>query len=441
MKINADSQTNSSVWSYELVRAADQFVAQATSIAEINHGVIPEMEAKADPHGMDSLEEVYKHLSAEDLDEFSRIARKLAQGILEYVDHSEKGGSVKPFTLKVRGSAGAALNHMIAYSSRFLSADPQHQLLRNSLLVSSISGFEILFGCIARAILKVNRAAFKESDHGFTLQQLSEFDSLSDAQEFLIERQVSKLLHESIDGWDKWIKQASGGLCMSNLPVDWMVIREGFARRNLMVHADGVVNQLYLGALKKLDARRDWGAQTGERLNVGEEYLSRFLQELIALGRLLSVAVGCRMHKRDESFFLGSIQMDIYRSTMSQSWRTVIALSEYSMRCNPPRVKRIQAQVSSWVARKALFGLDEIKDEVESWDVTGLAVEYSHCKSVLLDNKEEAIAQIRRLLATKKLTVFEVAVNPLYGELREFLADGSPDRLPAEVENSGEDPG
>lgn len=411
----------------EVISASDQFVAQAASIAEINSTAIPEMEAKAEAHRFASFDAISKHLTAEDLEEFSRHAKELGNGILELVGRIEKGETGKSITLKMGGSAGAAISYLVMHTTRSLGADPHHQLLRNSLLVSAVSGFEILFGRIARSILQINGAAFNESDYGFTLQQLTEFESLDDAREYLIERQVSKLLYESIDGWDKWLKRASGGLSMSDLPVDWTVIREGFARRNLIVHADGVVNQLYLGALKNLDSRRDWGVHAGEKLGVSDEYLAGFLQELMALGRMLSAGIGLKMHKSDQSAFVASLQTDTYRSIMSGHWRTAIALSEYSMRHDLPRSKMIRTQVRAWIARKSLFGIDDIRNEVESWDVSGLAAEFSHFRSVLLDDKESATRQIRKLIEDDKLTIFEIAIDPVYAGIREAFVNPSTD--------------
>lgn len=249
---------------------------------------------------------------------------------------------------------------------------------------------------------------------------------MGDAREFLIERQVSKLLYESIDGWDKWLKRAGGGLSMTDLPVDWPVVREGFARRNLIVHADGIVNHLYLGSLKGVQGPLKGGHQVGDKLNVDEEYLSGFLQEISALGRMLAVSVGLKLRKNDRLSFFRSLNSDTYRSLTSGHWRTTITLSQYAMTCDLPRAFRVEAQTRGWVARRELFGVDSIKSEVESWDVSGLAEELAHRKSVLLGSAD-SIDRVRNVIKSEKLTPFDVAVDPLYAHIRsEFLGISSP---------------
>ncbi|MEV6245228.1 hypothetical protein AB0M38_03360 [Streptomyces sp. NPDC051742] len=412
-------------WSEGVMRTADQFVAQVASIAEINSTVIPEMEREEKGRFRTPTREIDEYLSPEEKIAFAEGAREFAEGLAKVAEMAERGETNAEVNLQLHGSAGAVIAHMVTHGTRFMNADPQHQLLRNALLVSSVSSFEILFGRVARAILDINRAAFTESDHGFTLQQLFEFNSLEDAREFLIERQVSKLLYESVDGWDKWLKRASGGLSMSELPIDWTVVREGFARRNLLVHSDGVVNQIYLGILKKLDGRRDWGAKAGEKIGVSGEYLTEFLEELMALGRMLCVGVGVRMRKQDERIFLLALLGDIRRNLMAGHWRSVRHTAEYALKYNLPRSDQISAQVSAWVARKSLLGVDEIRGEVEGWDTTGLVAKFAHQKSVLLNETDAAVAEINKLIAEGVLTTFEVAVEPIYSEVREFVLNPS----------------
>ncbi|MFE1379234.1 hypothetical protein ACFW6S_09860 [Streptomyces sp. NPDC058740] len=420
------------------MRFADQFVAQVASIAEINSTVIPEMERQGKGRFRVPQREIDKYLSPEEKAAFAKGAGEFADGLKKVAEMAQRGETSGEVNLQLHGSAGAVIAHMITHGTRFMNADPQHQLLRNALLVSSVSSFEILFGRVARAILDINRAAFTESDHGFTIQQLFEFDSLEDAREFLIERQVSKLLYESVDGWDRWLKRASGGLSMSELPIDWTVVREGFARRNLLVHSDGVVNQIYLGILKKLDSRRDWGAGVGDKIEVSSEYLTEFLEELMALGRMLCVGVGVRMRKRDERIFMLSLLGDVRRNLMAGHWKSAKHTAEYALRYSLTRSDQISAQVSAWVARKSLFGIEEIRGEVEAWDTTGLVAEIAHQKSVLLNETDAAVAEIRRLIAAGGLTTFEVAIEPIYSEVREFVLDSSLDSNPLE-ESEGDE--
>ncbi|ROP53388.1 hypothetical protein EDD94_2892 [Streptomyces sp. PanSC9] len=343
--------------------------------------------------------------------------REFAKGILSLTDPKEGEGETT-FTFSLDGSPGAALSQLTWLGMEQVQSNPHHELLRNSLLVSSISGFEVLFGRIARSIFKVNKAALNDSDHAFTLQQLADFESLADAREFLLEQRVSKLLYESLDGWEKWLKRAGGGTSMVALPVDWPRLREAFARRNLLVHADGVTNQLYLEVVNKLTPRSP--VQLGEKLKVSGQYLDEHLQEILALGRLLSVEVGMKLHKGEKKAYISTLTTDINRMSHKGLWRTCIALSKYALGCELTRSQEIDVRTRGWVAQKEEFGLDSIKGEVEAWDVSGLSPFYALRKDAILES-DSTSDTVRRLLADGTLTVFDVATDPLYKCFREQL--------------------
>ncbi|MFD8990653.1 hypothetical protein ACFVZ4_21645 [Streptomyces goshikiensis] len=408
-------------WTRRLIRAADQFSSQAASIAELNSTVIPELEANAEDSRRDMVRELKKNLDKGDLDEFKRGAAQFFEKIDSVL--KEKGGAGETgesnFSVRFKGSAGPAFGDLLIRFSRSSLADPHHQLLRNSLLVSTISGFEVFFGRVARSLIEINPSAFSDSDYRFTFQELSEFESMQDARDFLMERQVSKLLYESLDGWDKWLKRASGGVTMAELPVEWAVVREAFARRNLIVHADGVANHVYLGTLKKVDSQRDWGVEIGQKLSVDGEYLAKVLEQMLALGRLLSVALGMKIKKANAAEFENSLRLDVDRALHAGHWRTVKALSKYALlNCKLTRSAEISFQVSEWVARREIHGSASIRAEVECWDVSGLADSHSHKKHVLIGDRESVKENLRMLVDKGDITLYEVATNPLYLEFR-----------------------
>ncbi|MCX4575896.1 hypothetical protein OHB41_22425 [Streptomyces sp. NBC_01571] len=388
-----------------------------TSIHEINKTVLPELEAQAKNRTNRIIEEITQHLPEDEVPHLTEGMRDFAKGVLSLTDPKE-GEREATFTFSLDGSPGAALSQLTWLTMEQVQAAPHHDLLRNSLLVSSISGFEVLFGRVARSIFKVNKAALNDSDHAFTLQQLADFASLDDAREFLLEQRVSKLLYESLDGWEKWLKRAGGGASMVALPVDWPKLREAFARRNLLVHADGVANHLYLEIVSKLTPRTP--VQLGEKLRVNGQYLDEHLQEILALGRLLSVDVGMKLHKREKEAYLSTLTTDINRLSHKGLWRTCIALSKYALGCELTRSQEINVRTRGWIAQKEEIGLDSIKGEVEGWDVSGLAPIFALRKDAILE-LDSTIDKVRPLLEDGTITVFDVATDPLYKSFRKQL--------------------
>ncbi|MFI8510508.1 hypothetical protein ACIGHB_05180 [Streptomyces sp. NPDC085460] len=395
-----------------------------TSIAEINRTVIPGMESRAASRTEAALAGLKDKLTPDEIKEFKKGAEGFADGLGSILESIDTEGSEEPsFSIKLKGSAGPAFSHLLTELTTSALADPHHQLLRNSLLVSAVSAFEILFGRIARSLLEVNHSAIADSEYRFTFQELAEFDSMQDARDSLVERQVSKLLYSGVEDWDKWLQKASGGVSMNSFPVDWPFIREAFARRNLIIHADGIANHIYLSILRKIDNSRDWAITPGERLSVDSEYLSKVLDEMLALGRILSVAIGIKIKKDEARAFIGTLRRDIQRGLYGEHWGAVKPLAEYGLKCRPSRSSEIEFMIASWVARREIYGPDSIKDEVAKWDVSGLADEYSHQKYVLLGELDRAKKVMRKLISEDTLTLYEIGTDPLYAHIRgEFIS-------------------
>jgi hypothetical protein len=273
---------------------------------------------------------------------------------------------------------------------------------------------------MAQVIYEINKSALNDSDYSFSLQELAEFESLDEARQFLIERRVSALMRDSVDGWSKWLGRAVKGVVMSDLPVDWPATREVFARRNVIVHNDGMANRIYLSQVPS-GSKLGEGVKPGDRLAVDSEYFAVAVQNLLALGAMLVADIGSRLYKEHA----GSLKSDLlFRAELAlkrNAWHASLAISKYLLASPLSRRDQLTAQVTNWVARKNLFGMDDIRDELRSWDTTGLSEEFSHFRDVLLGNKERAIEVVEGLSASGKIPLVEIALHPAYAEIIDEL--------------------
>ncbi|MGW3375155.1 hypothetical protein [Streptomyces hydrogenans] len=416
-----------------LLQMADEYVAQVHSIIEINRSIIPEMAAKNESLADDLRDSIISQLSDDERVEYADYLEKIGNGIASIADVAKKGartrGDNPPFSLQISNpTIGSAIMRTISESAMQVRAGSSDEMLRKSLLVSAISTFEVLFGQLARIIYSVNSAALNDSDYAFTLQELANFSTLDDAREYLVERRISALMRDSIDAWDKWLKRSSGGLSMNDLPVEWPVIRESFARRNLIVHTGGVVNHLYTSVIQNLDLSEDARPAVGARLTVDEEYLNRVLQELLALGYVMVSAVGAKLHKGDSAAFDRGMVGAIESLAMKRTWRACAALCQYALSRKLTRSREMMVTVRSWLARREIYGIESIRQEVEQWDTSGLSRKISHCKPVLLREADSALPPINHLLESGDLTRFELALDPLYDGILESMGRSGTDR-------------
>ncbi|MFG2932583.1 hypothetical protein [Streptomyces achromogenes] len=434
------------------IAISNDFTNQMFSLLHISETLIPKTKLTPEEYLDLRIKKIAELLSPEEAREFSKAlgwlfahTRSAPSNLAGVPSESEVPGHSKLMEVEhvvdegsseseARGSGNDAGKGLSITSSNVSAAVIQfmhdmatgitranHGTLRKSLLVTAVSNFEILFGKIAQEVYKTNKAALNDSDYSFTLQELAQFNSLEDAREFLIERRVSALMRESIDGWDKWLGKAVKGATMADTPVNWPVTREVFARRNLLVHNGGIVNQIYLSIVSRLDGYTNSNAEVGDRLKVDAEYFSAAVQNVLALGVVVLTDVACRLSRDSKGKLHLALLFNADMAVKRNAWHAALAISKYLLSRRLRRADQLRAQLINWVARKKIYGIDDIRSEVEEWDTSGLADEISHYKAVLLGNKEKAIEKIEDLVARNKLGLVEIALHPAYEDLIQDL--------------------
>jgi hypothetical protein len=75
--------------------------------------------------------------------------------------------------------------------------------------------------------------------------------------------------------------------------------------------------------------------------------------------------------------------------------------------------------MNNWLAKKRLHGVESIRDELEAFDVSALAPVFAFVRAALLNNQDEAIGYMNRLLDNHEIGYRSVRDWPVLTELRE----------------------
>src|SRR6202034_3285702 len=75
-------------------------------------------------------------------------------------------------------------------------------------------------------------------------------------------------------------------------------------------------------------------------------------------------------------------------------------------------------KVNSALAIKASLGIEAITEDVSSWDVSALATRYKLAKASLLDNLDEAFAELSELVERDEISTTHLLEWPLLAEMR-----------------------
>ena len=150
-------------------------------------------------------------------------------------------------------------------------------------LVSLISHFDSLVGGLLRTLFKQRRELLNASERSLTFKELSEFDSIEDAWEFNIEKEIEAVIRKSHLEQFEWIEQKFKIQLRKDLP-SWPVFLEVTERRNLFVHCDGVVSSHYLRMCKDHDFPMCEHIKAGAKLEVTRDYFRRAHECIMEIG-------------------------------------------------------------------------------------------------------------------------------------------------------------
>src|SRR5699024_3896575 len=136
-------------------------------------------------------------------------------------------------------------------------------------------------------LLNVDKSDFLNNK---TIQftKLAAIDSIEEARSFLVDQYIEELLRQSFKSWIEEIENKGKiNLKKNNFfksTNDIELVNETFQRRHLLIHNDGVVNDLYL---LNVDSSCLEDVAKGETLIIGTDYIESRISLFRKLGIIL----------------------------------------------------------------------------------------------------------------------------------------------------------
>jgi hypothetical protein len=289
---------------------------------------------------------------------------------------------------------------------------PRQPILQDSILVSMISSFEVLFAAMMHAYFAAHPEGIPADEAQFSLTDLKQVESIDDAVQFLIDQKVERLLNGGHEEWFSWFSKTTK-LDVGKHAVDWEFLTEGIQRRHVIVHNAARVSRRYLDRVSACEY------QIGHRLETDKDYVLRFGNELLVLGLRLAVLLWDKLGPEEGDEALAELSHQIYRFLRLERYPVVVPLTESMMLWEKQDQHRLLvARVNRWVALKQLLGLDEIRSEVESWDTGVLAPQFKMVQACLLDNLDEAFKYLPLVIAGDDVEQGELYDWPALEEMR-----------------------
>jgi hypothetical protein len=211
-------------------------------------------------------------------------------GIVEKEENGDEKGKLLIPSDKFKG--------FIELNERVETTDLAYNLLPINFVVSFVSQYDAYLGGLIRTMFISKPEFLNSSEKNILFSELIKFQSIEEAREFIIEKEVESVLRESHLKQFKWLENKLGITLRKDLPSfnEFIEITE---RRNLFVHCNGIISRQYLEVCKDNDVKNIEEAKLGQKLNANPAYFNKCYMVLFEIGVKLGQVIWRKLQPDD----------------------------------------------------------------------------------------------------------------------------------------------
>lgn len=166
-----------------------------------------------------------------------------------------------------------------------IRAEKASKLIPPSYIISLISIFDSFLAGLVRCVYNLKQDLLLESKQAFTYREIANFVSPKEVKKVIIDSTIDKLFRDSHKEQIEWFEKAL------EVPLKkfskWGDFMELTERRNLFVHADGIVSMQYIGECTKNNYNLQ-NIEIGSKLSADNAYFEKSFALLYEMGIMLT---------------------------------------------------------------------------------------------------------------------------------------------------------
>lgn len=363
---------------------------------------IPEDESKAAEKELEELNE--------SLDKVNRDLKKYDKINLS-VESVEEEGDHKKASIKIEGD----LKLFDSGMNEMKKAVDKVELLYRASFITLTSTCEFFLSRLLHFYYDLYPESAGIKDKSLTLEDLKSFNSVDDAERFLIEKKVEQILRSELKNWFEVLKkELKLSLGYYESLKDELI--ECFQRRNILVHNGGKVNSIYHS---KVSESYKTKYEIDEKLVVDEKYLDQKICQIHLVFLLVAFELWKKKDKDDEERAETLIEI-AYENMINKKWEVAKGLSYFLMGDkSQPSISQTVATLNYWLSIKRIGKFEEIKSELEKADYSDKSAVFRMALSSLKEDKEQFFRLLPQALKYEDLTIAGLFEFPVFEEMRE----------------------
>lgn len=276
------------------------------------------------------------------------------------------------------------------------------------------SNVEWFFSRLLHICYTANPGSIIPKEKVFSFEDLKRLSNFEDATISYIERRIEDVLRSGFKDWIEHLKSHMK-LSMSYIDSSLPKLTETFERRNLIIHNQGMVNNIYLAnTVHPVNS----APKIGDKVQVTKEYL----EERITLYEINCILIGAEIWKKLEpnSNDRGHTLIESSYEAMKQNrWEVSKAVSFFVMNDKALEERaQLVGKMNYWLSKKRLNEWKDIEEDSRKEDMSARDRLFQLAWFALHDNLEDFFALLPAAMKGGQVDYEMLTEYPIFSEVR-----------------------
>lgn len=270
--------------------------------------------------------------------------------------------------------------------------------LPNMSLVGLISIYDAFLRKLLKNIYQIRPEILNGSSKQLTFANLMQFNSIEEAREEMIELEIDSLMRDSHSAQIEWIEKRIG-VTLTGFP-SWKHFIEITERRNLLVHADGVVSKQYLEICKKHNFDVPERIKCGVKIGVGKKYYGAACDFVVEICVKLTQVVWRKLLPQELKTAENSFIDTSFKLLQGKQYRLaelILQLSSSNKFETLNSESKMLMLINSAIACKGVRKNEECNKILDSIDFSSMANKFKLAGAVLREDYPTAVQLMHKI--------------------------------------------
>jgi hypothetical protein len=297
---------------------------------------------------------------------------------------------------------------------------PQAELLYRSSFVMLLSYFDFLISDLIRYFYRKYPESLSGKELGLTLSELNLLGSISEAIDFVINKQADNVLYDSLENQKKYFKNTLK-IDTKDDQINWSRLIEATERRHIIVHNNCKVNRRYLATVNLLEpSDKEKTMKEGALIHITEEYFRSVFEEICISGLILLQCCWRKWEKDKVDHADNQLILDIYDLLLKENWKCAERLGLFSKGCQvADQACRLTLDVNYCQSLKWQGKKNELDEELKKFDVSALSPKFVLAVFALRSDRSSFYKNVANAITVDKMSEEYFSKWPLFRELRQ----------------------